>query len=490
MRHLHQPRQPRQLGHLRMGAALLAVVVSGCGFAPAVSEGLTVARPHTGDAGMGEFIDAAKEPLSTFSVDVDTGSYTLARRALLDGALPDPLTVRSEEFLNFFSYAYPEPEGVEPFSTSVSGAPSPFGEGLHLLRIGLRGRTVSEAERLSANLVFLVDVSGSMQSRDKLPLVQYALKELVRRLAPSDTIGIVTYAGSERVALNPTPVSERAAILEVIEGLAAGGSTAGEAGIRAAYSLARASFRPGGINRVILCTDGDFNVGLSGQALVDLIEEFRDQGVFLTTLGFGSGNYQDAQLEQLADHGNGNYAYIDGPGEAVRALGEKLVATLQVIAKDVKAQVEFNPRSVKRYRLIGYDNRRLQAEDFADDTKDAGEIGAGHSVTALYEVELVPGSDEALGALRLRAKPPDGDTSAERSQPIARASLAASFAEAAPDLRFAAAVAEFAEILGQKPNSEGARLAEVASIASEAAGQVGERLELVELVGRAQALMP
>jgi Ca-activated chloride channel family protein len=470
-------------------AALFTAV--GCGNPVSVA----VQTPRAGlvtqqqpDGGAGDFSETALTPLSTFSVDVDTGSYTLARRALLEGELPNPETVRTEEFLNFFSYTYPQPKSDEAFSVSLGGAPSPFGAGLHLLRIGLQGRTVNESERKPANLVFLIDVSGSMQSVDKLPLVQFALKELVRRLSPDDTIGIVTYAGSDRVALEPTPVSERGKILEVIEELGASGSTAGEAGIRAAYALAEKAKREGGINRVILCTDGDFNVGLRDGALIKLIEDFRNKGINLTTLGFGSGNYKDAQLEQLADHGNGNYAYIDGEGEAVRALGEKLVSTLQVIAKDVKIQVEFNPLAVKRYRLIGYDNRRLAAADFADDTKDAGEIGAGHSVTALYEVELVGESTDALGLIRLRAKKPEGDVSEESTHPIDRGVLVATLDEASSDLRFATAVTEFAEILGTKTTSQGARFEDVVRLARANASDVPARLEFVELVRAAQVL--
>ncbi len=431
-----------------------------------------------------DWIATNDEDTSTFSIDVDTGSYTIMRREVTEGREVTAQGVRVEEYVNYFHYDYPQPTGDDPFSVSLEMAPSQFGpEDTHLLRIGLQGRQVPEAERLPANLVFLIDVSGSMHGPDRLPLVIYSLKELVRKLSPTDTLGIVVYAGGQGSVLEPTPVSDKASIYEVLDRLDAGGSTAGEAGIRAAYRMAESAFREGGTNRVILCTDGDFNVGLTGEPLIDLIEDFRERDITLTTLGYGYGNLNDHQLEQLADHGNGNYAYVDGRGEALRVLGENLVSTLQVIAKDVKVQVEFDPSVVARYRLVGYENRLLANDDFEDDTVDAGEIGAGHSVTALYEVELAEGVDAGTAAtVRLRYKQPDGDTSQEITLPLSVAEVAKSFGEASIDFRFAAAVAELGEILRDSMHSTGERYGDVRDIVMATMGEHTDRVELLELV--------
>lgn len=445
-----------------------------------------------GDTKENDFIDTATEATSTFAVDVDTGSYSLMRRDLTQGQLPNQAGVRPEEYVNYFKYAYPQPEDGQPFAVQVDGAPSFFGEGLHLLRVGLQGKVIQDANRKPANLVFLVDVSGSMADANKLPLVQYALKQLVKRLEPTDTLAIVTYAGFEAVLAPPTPVTNKSAILDAIDGLTAGGSTNGEGGIRKAYALAEQAMVADSINRVVLCTDGDFNVGATGDALIQLIEQERDKGVTLTTLGFGQGNYNDRDMEALADHGNGNYAYIDGPGEANRVLGEKLVSTLQVIAKDVKVQVEFDPAHVTRYRLVGYENRVMSNEDFRDDSKDAGEIGAGHSVTAFYEVELAPGQPtngtDSLATVHLRYKQPDGDVATEFSRPLLASGLAPTFADASPDFRFAAAVTEFSEILRHSKHSEGARFDDVLSLVTATSGGAADRQELGTLVSTAKTL--
>lgn len=433
----------------------------------------------------GGWIATSDETTSTFSIDVDTGSYTVARRAIVEGRLPTADTVRVEEFINFFPYDYRPPgDGEGPFSVSWSSGPSVLNEGATLLRIALQGRRIEEA-RERANLVFLVDVSGSMQSSDKLGLVQVALKELVRNLEPTDTVAIVVYAGADSVLLRPTPVSERTTILDAVESFAAGGSTAGEAGIRGAYALAREAFVPGGINRVVLCTDGDFNVGLTGSALIDLIEEKREEGVFLTALGFGTGNYQDGMLEQLADHGNGNYAYIDNRGEAIRVLGENLVSTLAVIAKDVKIQVEFDADAIERYRLVGYENRVLANEDFRDDTVDAGEIGAGHQVTALYEVVVRDGvvGGEPLATLRLRHKEPTASTATE-----ATSSWNDVGADLDGDLQFTADVVDFAEHLRNGTHRSARSLDDIAASAELHAGSAVERVEFVALVRAAADL--
>lgn len=436
------------------------------------------------------FIKTSEQDTSTFGADVDTGSYTLTRRHLNEGKLPDSASVRVEEFINYFKYDYPLPT-EEPFRVHLEGGPAPFGENLSLLKISIKAKEFPIEQRKPVNLVFLIDVSGSMQGADRIGLIKYALGHLVRKLEPSDTLGIVVYAGADRVLLEPTPVQNKAAILDALDNLTIGGSTAGEAGIRKAYALAEAAKRDDGINRVVLCTDGDFNVGASGQELYRLIESFRDKGVFLTTLGFGTGNYKDETLEQLADRGNGQYAYLDSPNEALRVLGENLVGTLQVVAKDVKIQVQFKPDSVTRYRLIGYDNRRLRNEDFTNDKVDSGDVGAGHYVSALYEVELVPGASTAeLATVRVRFKPPEGDTSTEVSSTFPRSALALDLEHASQDFRFIAAVAEFGEILRKSPESEGARFDEVLrlvrSSTSESSGT--DKLELIQLVEKAQAL--
>ena len=414
----------------------------------------------------------AQTPLSTFSIDVDTGAYANTRRFLQDGQRPPEAAVRTEEFVNYFRYDYPAPVTREqPFTVSLDAARTPWNDATRLVRIGLRGYDIARDERPPANLVFLVDVSGSMGTPDKLPLVKTALRGLARELGPDDRVSIVVYAGAAGRVLDPT--NDAQAILAALDRLEAGGSTAGAAGLRLAYDTARQAFIEGGVNRVLVATDGDFNVGVSDtDALIDMIEEARDSGVTLTTLGFGTGNYNEAMMEQIADHGNGNYAYIDSALEAQKVLGDEMSSTLFTIAKDVKIQVEFNPAVVSQYRLIGYENRALRDEDFANDQVDAGEIGAGHQVTALYEVvpagtegwiaplryqseRETPGDQAAqrpdeAAFVRLRYKLPDGD----RSILIERA-LPSATMRAAPmpkgDFAFVAAVASFAQALRGDP---------------------------------------
>lgn len=436
------------------------------------------------------FVATEEDNLTTFSVDGDTASYTIMRRDLHSGNLPFKDSVRVEEYVNFFNFEDEAPLSTDaPFTINVEAAPSYFGDGLHLLRVGIRGMEVPAEQRPATNLVFLVDVSGSMNSPDKLGLVQFALSTLVNSLRPEDTIGIVLYAGSSGVLLRPTPISERGRILEAIEGLTAGGSTNGEAGLRSAYELAEQNFQPDGINRVLLCTDGDFNVGVTGDALIDMIERYRDRGVTLTTLGFGRGNYNDRDMEQLADRGNGNYAYIDGRNEALRVLQRDLSGTLQVIAADVKVQVEFNADQVSRFRLVGYENRVLAHEDFVDDSVDAAEIGSGQFTTAFIEFELAEGvnANTAAGVLaeiRIRYKAPGSNESREIVEHLNLTDLQSTFEEASPVFRFGAAVAEFAEILRQSEHSLGARFDDVHSVASDAiwsdSGDVQEFLTLVQ----------
>lgn len=350
----------------------------------------------------------ASDPVSTFSIDVDTGAYSNTRRWLNQGQLPPEDAVRVEEFINYFSYDYPAPENKQlPFLVSTEIAPTPWNTDTRLLRIGIQGYDVPKAQLPASNLVFLLDVSGSMNSPDKLPLLQNAMTMLVRQLDARDSISIVVYAGASGVVLPPTHGNLKAEILTALQQLQAGGSTNGAAGIQLAYQMAQQNFIANGVNRVILATDGDFNVGLaSTEELIDLIQRKRKAGIALTTLGFGSGNYNDHLLEQLADEGNGNYAYIDRLSEARKVLSEELSATLLTIAKDVKIQIEFNPAQVSEYRLIGYENRMLNEEDFSNDKVDAGEIGAGHRVTALYEVSLTGSNGQRLSPRRYQQDPP------------------------------------------------------------------------------------
>jgi Ca-activated chloride channel family protein len=409
----------------------------------------------------------ADAPVSTFAVDVDTAAYANVRRFLNQGQLPPKDAVRAEELVNYFRYDYPLPsDRGAPFSITTDVAQTPWNPDTHLLRVGLRGYDLARSERPSANLVFLVDVSGSMDAPDKLPLVKSALAMLADNLRRQDSVSIVVYAGAAGLLLPPT--NDPRLIKAALDDLQAGGSTAGGQGIQLAYATARATFRPEGINRVILATDGDFNVGITDQKqLEELIEQNRDDGITLTTLGFGQGNLNDAMMESVADKGNGNYAYIDSASEARKVLDEELSSTLFTIAKDVKVQVEFNPARVSQYRLIGYENRALKEEDFVNDKVDAGDIGAGHQVTAIYEI--VPtgakgwlperryagnqrdgalpgaGSDE-LATIKLRYKLPNGDTSRLIERPVA-----ASLLRAAPlptgDMAFAVSVAGFAQKL-------------------------------------------
>lgn len=407
------------------------------------------------------FKSAVTEPLSTFSIDVDTASYANARRMIQEGGYIDPDAVRIEEFINYFDYDYPEPSTDDPFSVTTELSDCPWNSESKLLLVGLKAEDIEQEEREPLNLVFLIDVSGSMFSDDKLPLVQKAFTMLTDTLTEDDRISIVTYAGEERVVLKGTSGADKDKIKEAINSLEAGGSTYGEAGINRAYELAEKNFIKNGNNRVILATDGDLNVGLSSEEeLTELIEEKRESGVFLSVLGFGTGNIKDNRMEALADHGNGNYSYIDSETEAKKVLIEEMSGTLYTVAKDVKIQVEFNPVNVSGYRLIGYENRALANEDFADDTKDAGEIGAGHTVTALYELIMndggvpeeelkyqqntVTGNSDELLTVSLRYKQPDGDTSKLLAVPVKAASYTAQMPE---NMTFAAAAAEFGMVL-------------------------------------------
>ena len=461
----------------------------------------------------------SEQPLSTFSIDVDTASYANVRRFLTSGRLPPPDAVRIEEMVNYFRYDYPQPVGDRPFSVTLEAAECPWRSGRRLVRIGLEGRDIDRRERPAGNLVFLIDVSGSMGDANKLPLVKQGLAMLVEELTENDSVSIVTYAGDAGVKLPATSGDQKGKILAVIESLSTGGSTHGSAGINLAYEQAAERFIPGGVNRVILATDGDLNVGVtSDEALVDLIKQKAAGGTFLTVLGFGEGNLQDAKMEKIADNGNGVYAYIDGAREARKVLVEQLTGSTITIAKDVKIQVEFNPAQVASYRLLGYENRIMAAEDFRNDRKDAGEIGAGHSVTALYEIELVgdvaegpagaeplkyqppqsrPAPEAALVdgetsrellTVKLRWKRPDGDASTLDEVPLV--DRGGAFERASVDLRFAGAVAAFGMVLRNSEYKGEATLPLVAKIAASALGpdRGGYRAEFLDLVRKAETL--
>ena len=460
-------------------------------------------------------IDVRQEAVSTFSIDVDTGSYTNARRYLRSGSLPPTDSVRVEEFINYFDYDYPV-QHEKPFSLAYEIAPSPLESDRLLLKLGVKARDAVQEEK-PWNLVFLVDVSGSMESEDKLGLVKKSLRLLAQKMREKDKISIVTYAGNAGLVLDATGKADEGKILAAIDNLTAGGSTAGSSGIELAYSVADKARIADGVNRVILATDGDFNVGVtSHEALIKLIEEKRKSGVTLTTLGFGTGNIQEGMMEQLANKGNGNYFYVDSFDEARKVFETDLMGTIEVVAKDVKLQVEFNPANVSHYRLIGYENRKLEKEEFNNDKVDAGEIGSGHTVTAIYEVVLkdsalaksiavdsryqtaptekkgdVSGENLGeLGFLKVRFKAPNSNTSELLTFPIEKSKVEATAAESSDDFRFAAAVAYFGQILRDSKYVGTYSLTDVLDLASKSLGKDshGYRREFVELVKNARAV--
>ncbi len=486
------------------------------------------------------FLLAKENALSTFSIDVDTASYANVRRFLTSGQRPPKGAVRIEELINYFRYDYPQPQGDDPFSCTLEVAAAPWAPAHRLVRVGLKGREIAKDKRPASNLVFLLDVSGSMDQPNKLPLVKQCMKQLVNELGEKDTVAIAVYAGASGTVLEPT--SDKEEIFDALERLSPGGSTNGASGIRLAYDLAQRSFKKGGNNRVLLCTDGDFNVGVTNQSqLTDLIAKKAKSGVFLSVLGFGMGNLKDSTMEKLADKGNGNYAYIDSLKEGRKVLVEEMSGTLFTIAKDVKIQVEWNPALVGAYRLIGYENRLLAKEDFNDDTKDAGEIGAGHTVTALYEVvpagtplPTMPGVDalkyQTTGAapvpasrpeevqpagsvsagtpvlgrvntaaveaskemltLKLRFKAPEGDASTLRTFPLSDSG--ATWDASSPDFRWAAAVASFGMLLRDSPHHGNASWASTLELAAAGKGNdpSGYRQEFIGLVQKASELVP
>jgi Ca-activated chloride channel family protein len=429
----------------------------------------------------------ADQPVSTFSIDVDTASYSNTRRFLQHGHRPPPDAVRVEELINYFDYDYPQPSEDRPFSVVSEVSACPWNTDHQLVHLGLKGKEVAREDIPPRNLVFLVDVSGSMSTEDKLPLLKHGLLRLASQLRQSDTVSIAVYAGAAGLVLPPT--SDERKIASALQSLEAGGSTAGAQGLELAYKTAEANFIPGGINRVILASDGDFNVGISSQgALVSLIEQKRESGVFLSVLGFGTGNLNDAMMEQIADHGNGSYAYIDSDREAERVLVQQASSLLVAIAKDVKLQVEFDPAQVDSYRLVGYENRLLEAQDFDDDRKDAGELGSGHSVTALYEVVPAQGNatDKPLATVGVRYKEPDGDVSKRFAVDVAAEVLPVS--DTSDNFRFSAAVAMFGMLLRDSEHRGTATWAQVRTLAEQARGgdAHGARSEFIQLVAAAE----
>ncbi len=509
VRKMHHP--GRSTGTYRKGAPVQALYASEPGYAVHNTEGYSTIHENG-------FKDVFHNPLSTFSIDVDNASYSNVRRFLNMGQRPPKDAVRIEEMINYFGYDYPEPQGKHPFSVYTELSECPWNSDHQLLHVGLKGKRIDKEELPPSNLVFLIDVSGSMSAANKLPLLKQAFRMLVKELRPGDRVAMVVYAGAAGLVLEPTPGSEKEQIIQALDQLQSGGSTAGGAGLKLAYKVAQENFVEGGNNRIILATDGDFNVGSSSNAEMErLIEQKREGGIFMTVLGFGMGNYKDDKMEIIADKGNGNYAYIDNIQEARKVFITEFGGTLFTIAKDVKFQIEFNPARVKGYRLVGYENRLLNDEDFNDDQKDAGEMGAGHTVTALYE--LIPaGSDEPLKSidplkyqsdraedaagmtvepdpsaelltLKLRYKQPDGDRSTKVEIPVKGKLL--KIEQSSGNFRFAAAVAGFGLILRDSDYRGDLSTEQVIALARNATGEdeEGYRSEFIRLVRLSDALV-
>ncbi len=467
---------PKHSGYSRVAASPMYDTASGESYAPIAENGE---------------IAVADAPRSTFAIDVDTASMSNVRRFLEDGSLPPPDAVRIEEMINYFDYAYPDPTDGRPFAVITEAGPSPFHADRRLVHIGLQGKRMAAEEVPARNLVFLIDTSGSMADPDKLPLVKEGLALLVEQLDADDRVAMVAYAGSVGVVLEPTAGDQKDEIIGALQRLESGGSTNGAGGIQAAYMEARRNYAKGGINRVVLVTDGDFNVGPSSdEELIELIEKERADGIGLTVLGFGTGNTQDSKMEALADHGNGNYAYIDSLAEARKVLVEEAGGTLVTIAQDVKVQVEFDESQVSSYRLVGYENRLMTTEEFRDDSKDAGELGAGHSVTALYEI--VPAAGAQVGAqlatVRLRWQPPGGGEATELAAAVIDGGPR--LTETSDDFRFSAAVAGFGMLLRDSEHKGTATWLGVRDLAraSAEADPSGRRIQLVTLIETAARL--
>lgn len=457
------------------------------------------------------FKDAIKDPLSTFSIDVDKASYSNIRRFINQNQLPPADAVRVEEMINYFSYNYPQPKNNDPFSITTEYTDCPWNTKHQLVHIGLHGKEIKMDKSMPNNLTFLIDVSGSMNSEDKLPLLKSGLRLLIEQMREEDNVALVVYAGAAGLVLPPTSGNDKKTILEALDKLSAGGSTAGGAGIALAYKTAKDNFMKHGNNRVILATDGDFNVGVSSEGdLVRMIEKERGSGVYLTVLGFGTGNYKDNKMEQLADKGNGNYAYIDNILEAKKVLVKEMGGTLLTIAKDVKLQIEFNPMKVKGYRLVGYENRLLNNEDFNDDKKDAGELGSGHTVTAIYEI-IPAGSDETVGSIdplkyqktpaitapysaeimtiKFRYKEPKDSTSKLMTHIVHDNKK--DFSNTSDNCRFACSVAEFGMLLRDSKFKGNSNFKDIMALAKKSKGtdEDGYRAEFVKLVEKAELLV-
>ncbi|WP_164015794.1 vWA domain-containing protein [Pyxidicoccus trucidator] len=428
--------------------------------------------------------------LSTFAVDVDTASYALFRRTVQTDMLPHPDSVRVEEWVNYFRYELPEPQpGTGDFHVDLEAAPSPFTPDRYLVKVGLQGRRVAKSERKPTHLVFLVDTSGSMSGRDRLELAKTSMKLAVGGLNEQDTVAITTYAGNVRTVLEPTPAGQREDIEEAIDSLSTGGGTSMGDGLELAYRQAARNAGTGVVSRVVVLTDGDTNLG-HNQTADSMLESIRGavkEGVTLSTIGFGMGNYRDDLMERLANRGNGNCFYIDSEREARRVFQEQLAGTLEVIAQDVKVQVDFEPDAVRGYRLVGYENRDVADQDFRNDTVDGGEVGAGHSVTALYEVELT-GEGTRLATVRVRAKRPGGTEAAEQRFPLERHSVHESLADASADLRFATAVAGTADVLRGARQAADWNLARAESLAEGALDDRPDREEFLSLLRRVREL--
>lgn len=443
------------------------------------------------DYGVNPWVDTDRDHLSTFALDVDTASYAMARQYVYDGYLPPYQSVRAEEFINYFDQGYPRPRDIA-FGVYVDGAPSPFHrDNSHLVRIGIQGYDVPDSERKPAALTFVIDVSGSMANGGRLEMVKDALSMLVERLRADDTVSIVVFTSNARVALHPTSGRNKRAILDAIYSLYPQSSTNADAGLRLGYDMALEMYRPGNINCVIMCSDGVANTGTtSPDALVEFVRGYSDR-IMLTTVGVGMGNYNDILLEQLANKGNGFYAYVDTPEEARKLFLERLTGTLQTIARDAKVQVDFNPDVVARYRLIGYENRAIADQDFRNDTVDAGEIGAGHTATAIYAIELRPNAEGRVGTVQLRWEDPDTRRVSEINGNFNTWDLAGRFEDAAPHYRLAATVAQYAEILRQSPWAGETTLRELSRYADDVARLLAEDpdvREFADLVARASRL--
>ncbi len=441
--------------------------------------------------GVNPFVDTEDDHLSTFAVDIDDASYILARSYLERGYLPEKDAVRTEEFVNHFSYNYRAPQ-EETFAVYLEGSRSPFGQNCQLLRIGIKGKKISEENRKAANLVFVVDISGSMSREDRLGLVKKALKLLVNKLNRNDRVGIVTYGSTARIHLQPTSIANKQRILSAIERLHSGGSTNCDAGLRLAYEMSSRHFDKNKINRIILCSDGVANVGITGaDELLKRIKKQADRGITLSAIGFGMGNYNDVLMEKLGNKGNGYYAYVDDIAEARRVFTDNLTGALQVIARDVKIQVDFDPEVVRSYRLLGYENRDVEDNKFRDDNEDGGEVGSGHSVTTLYEIKFYKEAyKKQIGKIFIRYKNPETGIVEEINRPIAISIFDRNFAFSSPDYKLAAAAAEFSEIMRESYWAKGSNLGDVLSLASDVYNQTGQDdvLELMNLVTKARQL--